>query len=291
MKGKNLDGSEKFIKRRVSSISLFYDITQAYNAGKSYAVVTIVAIEASTPREVGAKMLVFADGSIKGTVGGGASEYLVIREALAAIKQGKSKLIGYDLGAEAGVLKPTGAICGGQVQLFIEVINTPINLIILGAGHIGMKLSEMCGIMEIPHVVADDRAGFAVAENFPAAHEVILGKYHEVWKQLKVTAKSHIVIVTHGHSADGICLQHALKTEARYIGMIGSRSKIAGIFAQVAKHGIDPARDSRVFTPIGLDLGGQTPAEIALSIMAEIQQLTYAGSGKHMRDGKNPKTK
>jgi xanthine dehydrogenase accessory factor len=231
-------------------------------------------------------MLVYPDGSIAGTVGGGASEYLVIKEALEAIKEGKSRLIGYALALEAGDLKATGAVCGGEVQMFIEVISRPFNLIILGGGHVGLKLSELCGFLDVPNIIVDNRKDYALKERFPYAVRVIFGDYAKVWDELSVNENTCIVILTHGHIHDGVCLERALSTNAKYIGMIGSAQKVKEKFLKLREQGKDPAEDKRVFSPIGLDLGGNTPAEIALSIMAEILKLEYGRSGKHMRENK-----
>ncbi|MFC1522318.1 XdhC family protein [Elusimicrobiota bacterium] len=247
--------------------------------GRPLACATIVATEGSVPRETGAKMLVFGDGAIEGTIGGGPLEAMTIDYSLKALSERKTLKKTIEL-----TPKKTAMYCEGKVEILIEVFVQDLKIVILGGGHIGEKLSGLCGTLGIAHVVVDDRKEFAVREKFPKAMKVILGKPDASLKDLHIDEKSFIVIVTRCHSLDISCLASAMKTKACYIGMIGSRSKVGEFFSMLHKKGLYPEKDERVHAPVGLDTGGKAPGDIALSILAEINKIRNGTSGLHLRD-------
>ena len=255
-------------------IKLFHE---AMESGRSAALATIVSAQGSTPRETGAKMVVYEDGSIGGTVGGGKLEAACIREALAALKKGESRKISLDL-TKAGL----GMACMGRVEVFIDVHAVELKLLILGAGHVGIKIAEAARLAGVPYAVADDREDFANKLNFPSASAILALQPHAAVRRAGVDEKTRIVIVTRGHSLDQECLEAALKTRAPYIGMIGSRSKVAILFKNLNKKGLHPEKDPRVYSPVGLDIGGKTPGAIAISVLAEILKLHNGRPGTHM---------
>ncbi|MFA6316488.1 MAG: XdhC/CoxI family protein [Elusimicrobiota bacterium] len=248
----------------------------AMETGRSAALATVISASGSTPRDAGAKMIVYDDGSFAGTVGGGKLEALTMKDCLACIKAGAGKKAVYDLKPEG-----TGMICMGRVEVFIEVHVRTLEVLILGAGHVGEAIAGVCSTAGIPTIAADDRPEFANKERFPKSR-LILAAPDAAVPKAAVGAKTHVVIVTRGHSLDLECLVAALKTEARYIGMIGSRSKVALTVKAAAKK-VPKADLSRVYSPVGLDLGGKSPGEIAVSVVAEILKLHYGRSGDHMR--------
>ncbi|MDD4004988.1 MAG: XdhC/CoxI family protein [Elusimicrobiaceae bacterium] len=249
-------------------------LDRAIAQGRDAALVTIIGSQGSTPRETGAKMLVFADGETAGTVGGGKLESLCIESARAAIGTGECRRETFDLTA-SGI----GMECAGRNEIFIEVFVSRIKLLILGGGHVGQKIAQAAALAGIGYSVADDRAEFANAANFPLARNI----YVEPPDTIAALAdeKTCVVIVTRGHSLDQECLAAALKTPARYIGMIGSKQKVPGIFANLNKQGLHPETDPRVYSPVGLRLGGKTPGEIAISVLAEILMVCHNETGKH----------
>lgn len=255
-------------------------LSEAIDSGRAAAFVTVISVAGSTPREAGAKMLVYADGSIEGTVGGGAVESLVIKQAVACMDKGEG-------GKFVFGLKPggnTGMICMGDMEVFIDVYKNPFKVLILGCGHVGMKIAEACRMAGYPYIAADDRKEFANAERFPEALAVINEPPHKAVAAAGVDADTYAVIVTRGHALDGECLEALLRTKAAYIGMIGSGEKVMAIFKRLEGKKLHPLKDRRVHSPIGLNLGGKAPGEIAVSVLAEIMKVHYKRDAGHMRD-------
>jgi len=248
---------------------IYKEIVRIKTEGEEAAVVTVVSATGSTPREEGAKMLVRADGSIVGTIGGGRIENQAIKEALEVIRKGKPKRLSYSL-KEGGEL---GMICGGDTEIFIEPILSASTLYIFGGGHIGLPLAKMGKLLGFKIVVIDDRAEFADPQRFPEAELTIAEDYAKSFQKLKIDKLSYIVIVTHGHKGDETVLEGALATEAKYIGMIGSRTKNQTVFSHLLAKGVSQEQVDKVHAPIGLDIHAQTPEEIAVSILAEIIEV------------------
>lgn len=242
---------------------------------KDAVIVTIISVTGSTPREEGAKMLVRADGSIVGTIGGGNLENEVVREALTAIKIGKAKLLSYHLteGENAGM------VCGGDLEVFIEPVLAEPHLFIFGGGHIGLALAKIARLTGFKIIVIDDRPDFAVAQRFPEAEQTLVTDYNDAFSNLNVKNSDYIVILTHAHKNDEVVLEQALKTNARYIGMIGSQKKNETIFTHLRAKGFQKECLDKVYTPVGLRIRAQTPAEIAVSILAEMIKVKRAEPG------------
>ena len=258
--------------------NLFRLLAEAAETGRSAALVTVVSAEGSTPRELGAKMIVYENGDISGTVGGGKLEALSIREAQEALKQGTGRKVVLDLKPDG-----VGMICMGRVEIFVDVFVQDMRLFILGAGHVGEKIAEASALAGIPYFVADDRPEFANRERFPHAAQIFVERPDSAVQPDRVNGKTYVVIVTRGHALDQECLEAALKTPASYIGMIGSRSKVQEVFANLNRKGLHPEKDPRVFSPVGLDLGGKSPGAIAVSVLAEILKLKNKRSADHLR--------
>jgi xanthine dehydrogenase accessory factor len=248
---------------------IYQEIVRIRAEGEEAALVTIVSATGSTPREEGAKMLVRADGSILGTIGGGSLEAQVIKEAIKVIGQGKPKQLHSSLTAKE--VEADGMLCGGEVEVFIEPILTPPTLYIFGGGHISLSLARMSKPLGFKITVIDDRAEFANANRFPEADATIAEDFSKSFSRLKIDKSSYIVIVTHNHQYDDMVLEWAVGTKAKYIGMIGSQRKNKAVFTHlVAKKGITKEQLARVHAPIGVAINAQTPEEIAVSILAEI---------------------
>ncbi|HAJ57017.1 MAG TPA: hypothetical protein DCL35_04530 [Candidatus Omnitrophica bacterium] len=247
--------------------ALFNKVLEIVSSNRACVMATIVSSHGSSPRKIGAKMLVFGDGSIQGTIGGGGLEKLVIQDALEALRKKKSCLKDYPLDKRSGL-----QVCGGKVSIFIEPLEPAKKLVIAGAGHIGLALSFIAKLLGFFVVVADNRRPFADKKRFPHADRVICGPYRRALAGAQLDKNTSIVIVTHGHLHDTECLEAALKAKAAYIGMIGSRAKIKNVFGELAKKGFKEAQLGRVHSPIGLDIGAETPEEIAVAIAAELVQ-------------------
>lgn len=193
--------------------------------GEVIAWVTVVETKGSTPREVGAKMVVGKDGLIAGTIGGGITEAKVIEEVKQALKEGKGKLITYHLTKEEAALGE-GAICGGDMMLFVDVLRPKEEIMIFGGGHIAVFLSKLAKMVGFRIVIIDDREEFANKERFPEADEIIVESIGKALKQVKITPSTYIVIVTRGHLQDQEVLASVIESDAAYLGMIGSRKKM-----------------------------------------------------------------
>lgn len=250
-------------------------------AGKRFVLATIVHSEGSTPRDVGTRMIVYEDGSVEGTIGGGALEKRVVQDGLLFLGEGRSERVEYDLGrGEEGV--PLDMVCGGTVEMLIETFGRSWTIFIFGAGHVGKKLAELCDVLNFSYWIIDDRAEFAREDLFPGAAGVLHSDFEESFSRLPIDGNSYIIIATYGHSHDGVCLREALKTSACYIGMMGSRRKVKTLLGSVAgKDG--KIGDPRLYAPIGLQLGDNSPEELSISIISEIVRIRSGGSGEHMR--------
>jgi xanthine dehydrogenase accessory factor len=247
---------------------IYQEIVRIRAEGGEAALVTIVSTTGSTPREEGAKMLVKADGSIIGTIGGGGLEAQVIKEAIKVIGQGKPKQLHFSLTAKEVAEK--GMLCGGEVEVFIEPILTTPTLFIFGGGHISLSLVKMGKLLGFKIVVVDDRAEFANSDRFPEADIILAEDFTKSFPKLKIDKSSYIVIVTRNHQYDDMVLEWAVGTPAKYLGMIGSKTKTKAVFSHLMTKGISKEQLERVHAPIGLEINAQTPEEIAVSILAEI---------------------
>jgi xanthine dehydrogenase accessory factor len=253
---------------------IYREIVRVKAEGEEAALVTVVRASGSTPREEGAKMLVRPDGSIIGTIGGGSLEAQIIREAVKVIRQGKPKSLHRSLTAKEA---EEGMICGGDLEVFIEPILTPPALYIFGGGHIALALTKMGKLCGFKITVVDDRAEFASAERFPEADVILADDFTKSFSRLKIDKTSCIVIVTHGHRHDEVVLEWAVGTPAKYIGMIGSKTKNETIYSHLRARGIAQEQLDRVHAPIGLEIEAQTPEEIAVSILAELIKVRRSG--------------
>jgi xanthine dehydrogenase accessory factor len=258
-------------------LDFYEEILKIVSEGKSAAVATIIGTKGSTPREAGAKMLIREDGKTWGSVGGGCLEAEVWQEAMKVMREEKPRTIHFDLtGKEA---QESGMICGGIMDLYIEPVVPSPHVFIFGGGHVSQYLARMSNLVGFQITVVDDRPQFANPERFPDVQEVIAEEFALALPRLKVNKSSYLVIVTRGHAYDQEVLEWAVTTDARYIGMIGSKRKIQMVYGNLEARGISPEKIKRVHAPIGLSIGAVTPEEIAVSIVAEMIQERRKGKG------------
>lgn len=242
---------------------VFETLLQALAHHEPIALATIVDVRGSSPARPGFKGIVWADGRFEGNVGGGGLEKHIREEAQAALQEGKSRLVHYTLREEGK--DAIGMVCGGDATVFIEVFNPPPRLLIVGGGHVGQPLAEMARLTGFRVEVVDVQPDRATASAL--ARETI-------------DPFTYVVVVTEDHRSDLAALRQVLGSPAAYVGMIGSRRKVKTVFDQLRKEGVAEALLKEVHAPIGLDLGGSSPAEIALSILAEIQQVRHRATGQ-----------
>jgi xanthine dehydrogenase accessory factor len=213
-------------------------------------------------------MLVYADGRIVGTIGGGCYENDAFWKAREAITHRRPQLLHYELSDDFA--QETGLICGGQMDVYIEPIEPSPELYIIGAGHVGFHLARLAHEVGFRVTVIDDREKFANAERFPTAENVVIDDIPSWISAAHLPAHAYAVIVTRGHTNDLEALRALAPHELRYLGLIGSRAKVARIFDALKTDHMPDEHLQRVHAPIGLDIGAVTPQEIAVSILAEL---------------------
>ena len=259
---------------------VFAAVAAALDRGEPAALVTIVSTTGSTPQRVGAKMLVFGDGRIVGTIGGGCYENDAFGKAREAILSRRPEMVHYELSDDFA--QETGLVCGGQMDVYIEPIEPSPELYIVGAGHVGFHLARLAAEVGFRVHVADDREKFANVERFPTAVEVVVDDIPTWIARAKLPSHAYVVIVTRGHTNDLEALRALAPHELRYLGLIGSRARVARIYEALVDDQMSPEALARVHAPIGLDIGAVTPQEIAVSILAELIAV------KHGKDDPRP---
>ncbi len=252
--------------------------------GHSLAIVTLMEQDGKTP-ERAARLLVGENGkSIRGTLGDRFLDEIAVRYAFELIADDKQEItvatieeLVTAMADEAGEVRARFA----GVRLLFEISRPPLGLIICGGGHVGQAIARAARLIDFNVTVIDDRADFASREKFPDWNvHLISNDFVQALSSIQITQASHIVIVTRGHRHDEMCLREVIARPARYIGMIGSRRRTTTIRERLKREGIEPELLRRVHSPIGLDIGAQTPEEIALAILAEIILVRRGGTGK-----------
>src|SRR5207344_3185382 len=247
---------------------VFSAVADALERGEPAALVTIVSTTGSTPQRVGAKMLVFADGRIVGTIGGGCYENDAFWKAKEAITNRRPELVHYELSDDFA--QETGLICGGQMDVYIEPIEPSPELYVIGAGHVGFHLANLAHEVGFRVHIVDDREKFANRGRFPHAVEIVTDDIPGWLGRTPLPPHVYVVVVTRGHTNDLDAMRALAPRDLRYLGLIGSRAKVARIYDALLEEGMAPDLLTRVHAPIGLDIGAVTPQEIAVSILAEL---------------------
>lgn len=212
-------------------------------------------------------MLVFADGRIVGTIGGGCYENDALGKAREAIATGRPAFLHYELNDDFA--QENGLICGGRMDVHVDPLEPTPRLYIIGAGHVGWQLARAATDAGFRIHVVDDREKFANADRFPGA-EIVVESIPEWLHRTDIPSTAYVVVVTRGHTHDLDAMRALAPRDFRYLGLIGSRAKVARITAELLKEGMPLECIERVHAPIGLNIGAVTPAEIAISILAEL---------------------
>lgn len=248
--------------------SLFGAIDTALLEGRPVALVTIVRAQGSTPQRVGARMLVYEDGTLAGTIGGGCYEQDAAGKARLALTTGRPTLIHYDLNDDFA--EEQGLVCGGQMDVFIDPLLPVARVCVVGAGHVGYHVARLASLVGFRVTVVDDRTAFADPTRFPDAEGVEVAEIPDWISRSDLSPRDCLVVVTRGHREDLSALRAAVKTLAGYVGLIGSRAKIARLYGLLEAEGLSRDVLDAVHAPIGFDIGAVTPEEIAVSIVAEL---------------------
>lgn len=267
-------------------MQLFQQMHQLLAQGENLVLVSVEASSGSTPRGEGAMMLVSGQGRVAGTIGGGAVEYRSEQIAQEALRAGQSRMESFRL--RPNEVQDLGMICGGDVDVSFrylaggdesaiawarqeeERLLPAGRVYIFGGGHVAQALVPTLAAVDFRCVVLEDREAFCRSELFPGVEETRLIQNDDPAAYAGITADDYIAVMTRGHKDDLTVQAHALKTPARYIGVIGSRRKTAAVFARLREMGYTDADLARITTPIGLDIKAETPAEIAVSIAAQL---------------------
>ena len=249
-------------------MDLYEEIVALRRQGRRGALATIINVRGSIPSFNTAKMLVRDDGSIVGTIGGGCVEAEVWQAAREVMEQEKPRTLTFNLNQDPKF--DTGLVCGGTLEIYVEpVLPIPV-LYLFGAGHVAYNVYKVAKVAGFDVVVIDDRETYANRERFPDAREIMAADFDETFPKIAPNETSYVVIVTRGHRDDMRILRWAVQTDARYIGMIGSKRKVITIYKELENEGLPAHLFEKVMAPIGLEIGAVTPEEIAVSIVAEM---------------------
>lgn len=260
-------------------MGIYRRLAEIEREGIKAALATVTRAQGSVPRHAGTKIIIYADGSFEGTIGGGKLEDEVIKAAQAAIQSGKPELLNYKFqDPEQGDV----GVCGGEMEVFVEPLQSTRTLIVVGAGHVGGAVAHLGHWLGFHVVVSDDREGFAVPEQIPSADEYFTCDMGELPRKLSIGPQTYIVLATRGVTIDAEGLPALLASQAAYIGVIGSRRRWETTSSELHAKGVASGQLERVHSPTGLELNAETPEEIAVSILAEIIMQMRGGSGQTM---------
>jgi xanthine dehydrogenase accessory factor len=248
---------------------IYQKLNKVIEIGEKAAFCTVVETFGSVPRHAGCKMLVFPDGHFQGTIGGGEVEERVIQLAKQAMKDGHPQFV------DCSLMKSDDdavGLCGGSMKIYIEPIIPNDKVIIVGAGHVGKSIAHLAKWLNFRVVVSDDRKGICNENVIPDADAFLEMPMEKVPENIDIDSNTYLIIVTNGADRDIKGLPALLKTDAKYIGVMGSKKRWQATYQGLIEAGITEESISRIKTPIGMDIHAETPDEIAVSIMAEIIQ-------------------
>ncbi len=261
-------------------MKVYKKIIELQEANKSFALATVIKSHGSTPRGSTAKMVIEEDGKITDTIGGGPVEDKVIKDSLKAIKEGgRSTIASYKLNKnlEGGL----NMNCGGDMEVFIEIFHPRPTILLVGGGHVNYALSKLIEYVGYDFMVVDDREEFCNKERYPKASDLLVTKdYTKDLEKFPIGKDYYIVIAT--KNDDAVALEGVIKSKANYIGMMGSKRKVQAIFDELLEKGFTKEDLDKVHAPVGLDINGETPEEIGISILGEIIKVINGGSGQSL---------
>jgi xanthine dehydrogenase accessory factor len=269
-------------------MGIFQRLAELERVGGAAAMATIIRSRGSVPRHEGSRMLIYADGSIEGTIGGGTMESRVIDAALQCLKDGKTRVLEY---AFVDPEKGDVGVCGGEIEVFVESLRLNPSIVVIGGGHVGQAVASLAKWLGYYVVVSDDRPEFVTAEAHPDADERVLCALAEIPQHVNLHSETYLILTTRGADIDVAGLPALLDSPAAYIGVIGSRRRWETTVGKMRAAGVPEEKIERVTSPIGLELNAETPEEIAVSILAQIIQQRRGGTGASMAHQALKKTK
>ena len=243
---------------RKDFLNIYQEAARIRQKGGSAILATMVKVDGDFPRGGGSKVLIKASGEKAGSSLGGAElEKKVLSEGKEVLREKKPRIM-------------VSSYEERRMEILLEPVFCEPTVYIFGGGHVSEQIAPLAKNVHFKVVVIDDREMFANRERFPVADEVIVSEFEKCFERLNIDESSYVVIVTRGHLYDGIVLGQALESNARYIGMIGSRKKIRTLYQSLIEKGIAKETLGRVHAPIGIEINSETPEEIAVSIVAEL---------------------
>ncbi len=263
-----------------SDRAIYEALLKVKQGGQRAVLATIIRDQGSVPRHTGTKMLVYPDGAFVGTIGGGELESRVLARAAELFGSAQPVVEHYELAEPA---RGDPGVCGGQLDIFLEPIMPDPTVLVIGCGHVGQAVAELAHWLGFRVIVTDDRADLCNPQTIPHADDHIIAAPGEIAQKAPIHDQTYIAAVTRGVPLDIAMLPDLLGTPAPYIGVMGSRRRWATAARQLQEQGVDEKTLKRVHAPIGLELGAETPREIAVSILAEIIARRYGEGGEPMK--------
>lgn len=255
------------------------ELLTAQKAGQPVVLATVVRSRGSVPRHAGSKMLVYADGRLSGTVGGGELESRVIEESRAALADGNPRMLSYML---ADPQRGDPGVCGGEVELYLEPYAPPATVFVVGCGHVGRAVADLAHWLGYRVAVTDDREELVSPEQMPHADVYLPGSIEDALQRHAITGNTFVTVVTRNVEVDRRVLPRLLETPAPFIGVMGSRRRWETTRRLLLEDGVPEEALARCHSPLGIELNAESPAEIAVSVMAEIIMVRRQGAGGRM---------
>lgn len=255
------------------------DLITAQEEGTPVALATVVKARGSVPRHAGSKMLVYENGRISGTVGGGEMESRVIQAALDALQDETPRTVPYAL---VDPQKGDPGVCGGEMEIYVEPYTPPATIFIVGCGHVGQAVADLAHWLGFRVAVTDDREALATPDHVPNADVYLPGTIQDALAQHPINRFTHVVVVSRNVMVDREALPLLLDSPAPYIGVMGSKRRWAHTADLLREDGVSDEAIARIHSPLGLELNAETPKEIAVSILSEIIMRYRGGDGRPM---------
>jgi len=260
------------------------EIVRASREGAPVVVATVVGAPEGADIRMGDKLLVRADASRLGSIGSAAFGDLIAADCLAAMTRRPRVDVETLYYTAAGERVQRLDAIAGEIEIMIEVVERAATLLIVGGGHVGQAIAAIAAIAGFSVAVLDDRAAFANEERFPMADRVICGDVVEELRTFQTDANTYVIMVSRGHKQDELALREVAASGAAYVGMIGSLRRVSTVLTHLSQEGVPRDALERVHTPIGLDIGAETPEEIAVSVVAELVLVRRGGTGQKLSE-------
>jgi xanthine dehydrogenase accessory factor len=260
------------------SLRCYETIARMLRSGRTLVIATLVDKQGSTPRGFGAKLVVADSGEILFSIGGGAFEALVIEDARQAIREGRGFEKEYRF-TEKGE-NALGMVCGGSARVLFEVVRPPEPLVVFGGWHVGCEVARLADRLEFDVTVVDDREPYLEARRYPEGVKRLRAEHDYSSGLPEIPPGAYVAIVTRCHKTDLAALRHVVGRGAAYVGVIGSRRKMATLLSRARDLGIPPDELASLHAPIGLPIRAETPEEIAVSILAEMISVRRAAAAQ-----------